>query len=219
MAPTAEVMFHNFSFDAASRRNLDIQNVSPFAPSPTPSTVSASHLDLLAQQFGQQSLSSDLRTPRAYNYPASYQPSHLRQEYIPSSSSSSSSYSEAYPPGYEGSLQYVRSQRQASTRLQCNPAHAREISSLVDSMISSEGQHSTWQPTSQRAYTYPEPRADYSPDEFEDEGIDMTSEENPALELSYRRSTDFSTTEGRIQRPIRIRKKKLRPKSGSSTIG
>jgi hypothetical protein len=210
MAPTAEVMFHNFSFDSSSRRNHNIPSVSPFAPSPAQPAVSASDLNLLAQQFGQQSLSSDPRTSRAYNYPANYQSSQLRQEYFPSSSSSSSN-SEAYPSDYQYSHQFVRSQRQASTRLQCNPAHAREISSLVDGMISSSGQSSTYQPTAQRAYTYPEPTTDYSPDEFEDEGIDMTSEENPSWELSYRRSTDFSATESRIQRPIRIRKKKIRP--------
>jgi len=80
-------------------------------------------------------------------------------------------------------------------------------------MIPSEEQRSDYAPQCQRAYTYPEPRQDYAEDEFTDEGIDMTPanfDENLAYGLAYRRSMDFSTTDSRIQRPIRVRRNRRR---------
>jgi hypothetical protein len=203
MAPNAEVMFHNFSFDAASSRSHYFPST---APSSVPSSVTAVDLDILAAQFSQQSLSSDPRTATAYNYPVNYQSSQLRQDYYPSSSSSSSSNSSssvsaaAYSQYYSSS-QSLRAQRQASTRLQTDPAYARQIASLADRMTASGESCYACQPQPQQPYGYHQSRDEDAPDDdFDDEGIDMTSEDNAALDLSYRRSTDFSSTGGRIQR-------------------
>lgn len=206
MAPSTEASFHNFSFDATSRTGQDLRTSSP-------SLVSSSDLNLLTQQFGQQTLNSDPRSSRAYNYPT-YSLQQPQQDYSSSSSQSAQSYQQDYQ--YQSSYwnaQPTRSQRQAGTRLQCDPSRSSEVTALAERTIASDEQYYAYAPQSQRAYTYPEARQDYTEDEFTDEGIDMTPanlDENHSYGLAYRRSMDFSTTDSRIQRPIRVRRSRRR---------
>jgi len=176
-------------------------------------------MNYLTQQFGRQTLSSDTRMSRPYDYAVNYQTSYQMQQGN-MQSSSDSPYSSSpldYSQSYASSQQYVRSQRQANSRLQCDPSRAREISTLADRITAtSNDQCYVCQPQLQSTYIHPDPEPNYDADEFDDEGIDMTSEDVPSLDLSYRRSTDFTPTEGRVQRQIRIRKK-TRPKGGSSS--
>lgn len=205
MAPSTEAPFHNFSFDATSRAGQAPRNVSPLTHSSSPAPVSSSDLNLLAQQFGQQTLNGDPRSSRAYNYPPY---SSQQQTYSSSSSQPTQSYQQDYQSYWNA--QSTRSQRQAATRLQYDPYHASEVSALAERMIASDEQYSTYAPQSQRAYTYPEPRQDYPDDEFTDEGIDMNADESHSYGLAYRRSMDFATTDSRIQRPIRVRRNRRR---------
>jgi len=209
MAPSTEASFHNFSFDTASRTGQALGSSSQ-------SPVSSSDLNLLAQQFGQQNLNSDPRTSRSYNYPSyslqqQQQQQQQQQDYSSSSSQSAQSYQQDYQSYWNA--QSTRSQRQAVNRLQYDPSRSIEVTSLADRMIASDDQYTTYAPQSQRTYTYPEARQEYTEDEFTDEGIDMTStnlDENHSYGLAYRRSMDFSTTDSRIQRPIRVRRSRRR---------
>jgi len=208
MAPPTEASFQNFSFDATSRTNQALRNVSPLAPSYSPSPVSSSDLNLLTQQFSQQTLNDDPRSSRAYNYPSNY----VQQGYSSSSSLSTQPYQQNFQCPH-WTAQSARSQRQASTRLQYDPSRTGEASTLVDRMVASGEQCSICAAQSQRAYTYIEPRQDYRDDEFTDEGIDMTPanfDENYSHGLAYRRSMEFSPEESRVQRPVRIRKNRRR---------
>jgi hypothetical protein len=196
-------MFHDYSFPPASRHGPSSYNThtaaipSPYSYSSTPQAVSSADLNLLTHQFGQQSIRYDPR-PANTQYSSNNQYQHT---------SSSTNYS-VQPPqdSYEcpHAVSSVRSQRQANTRLQCQPSHTRDISSLVERMVAS-GET---------------PVADDAPStQEEDEAIymgDLEYQQSMAAQtLSYRRSSDFSSSHSYVAKSIRVRKAR-RQKGDSS---
>lgn len=175
--------------------------LSPYSLPQNPSEVSTSDLNLLAQQFDQQTIS---RT-RPQSYYSSSSPSQQAQSY-PNSYSYQPSYSQTYPCRHHADS--VRYQRQATARLQTQSSHAQEISSLVDIMAQS-GEQCSICPPPPRQHTYPPLQQQVPMDEDEgfDEPEEYQTQSDYATSLSYRRSTDFSNLEGRVARPIRIRKR------------
>jgi hypothetical protein len=200
-------MFNDYSFSSASRQDSpsfihSAATPSPYSYSPNPQPVSPNDLATLAHQFGQQSIRYDTRTANTtYSSTGQHQPS-------------ASSYSVQPPQGnYACPHTYssVRSQRQSNTRLQCQPSHVHDISTLVERMIASGEQCLICSPVP----------AQTSPAHDEDEGIYMGDSEyqhsTDGQGLSYRRSSDFGAAQSYVSKSIRVRKAK-RPKGDSSRL-
>jgi hypothetical protein len=200
-------MFHEYSFQSSARQGTSSYNhtgnsPSPYSYSSNHQPVSSTDLSMLTHHFGQQSIRYDQRSANS-NYTTTSQHQ---------SSSTSATYS-VQPPrdSYEcpHMLSSVRSQRQANTRLQCQPSHARDISTLVERMIASGEQCLICSPAQDE-----EP-----PTQEEDEGIYMGESDYQqavaAQTLNYRRSSDFSSAQSYVTKSIRVRKSK-RPRSDPS---
>jgi hypothetical protein len=208
--PKSEVMFRDYSLQSASRQGQSSYThsgvpTSIYSYSTNPQPVSQSDLAVLAHQFGQQSLRYDPRTANT-----TYSSSTTQHQ-----SSAPSAHYSVQPPqsAYECPHTYatVRSQRQANTRLQCQPSHAHEISTLVERMIASGEQCLICSPVPQQA----------PPAQDEDEGIYMGDSEylqsSDSQTLSYRRSSDFGATQSYVPKSIRVRKAR-RQKGDSSRL-
>jgi len=199
MATESELMFHGYSVQPTSRRspaafNRSTASVSPYCYSSDPQPVSSTDLSLLAHQFSQQSIRYDpWSATTAYSSPASQQ----RQI-----TESSTGYYHSSQTLSDCSHLSTRSQRQAHTRLQCQPAHRREINSLVDRMVATGEQCFICSPSAEDYASTPS--VDEEADDMGD--LDFRQPDRPGQTLSYRRSSDFSKTPNYVAKSIRVRK-------------
>jgi hypothetical protein len=198
MASQSGVAFQDLSFQP-SRPNPTgyYPMASSSSYSPRDQSISPQDLSSLAHQFGQQSIRHDPRTvTNTYCQPTASGPYHHQ---VPQPHATSSPHHTL-----QSHQSSVRSQRQASSRLQCSAGHVQQLSSLVDRMVAA-GQCSVCNEEAAR----PQPSSTWEEEtmgeEFEDEGF----EEPPSLaRLSYRRSTDLSAGgQGYVAKSIRVRKK------------
>lgn len=196
MTTDSDFMFHDFTFPPNSRRSPatyphNAGTPSSYSYSSQPQAVSSSDLSLLAHQFSQQSIRHETYSSYSTTAQPSYQPA-------PSTANSQYSPQNTYTCAHNTAT--IRSQRQANTRLQCDPSHAREISSLVERMIASGDQCLVCSPDSYVSSPQPD-----------DEGVaDMSDGDNMAHgrsshTLSYRRSSDFGSSHY-VTKKIRVRK-------------
>lgn len=170
--------------------------------SPRDQTISSHDLNALAQRFDQQSINQYPTT-----HPIGYQPNSPVQyhQQIPQYHANES---------LQAHQSTVRSQRQYNSRLQCQAAHARHLSSLLERMMDSGEQCSIC--TASRRQEQSAPAPNWEEDETLGDELDEDYSQGPGAlsRLNYRRSTDLSANQqGYVSKPIRVRKKKNRGES------
>lgn len=150
-------MFRNFSFDNAARHpsgtgrayhhHHDAYSIMPPTSSPAPlyhlPDQAATSITELVQQFSAHTLHVTPRCSTSSLQSLYFDPPTPTSDKASSTSSSDSESSSRRSSTLSTSSDYFssrRAQRQLSTRLQCDAAHVRDISALVERMIDA-GEH------------------------------------------------------------------------------
>lgn len=202
-------MFESFSFAAASRHPSSLDDPDDYAYpdvsiSPTSSPVSeqtAMSVAELSRRFGAQNIGGEL-----YQAPAS--PFELPAPWTEhddwTSTSASSPTSSYFPDDAFPDPSAIRARRQAHTQLQCDAAHMRDISSLVQKMIESGDQCKLASRNDSVVSS-----SDCCGDDADDEPYDLPrSNSSPAISqsLRYRRSGEVLSTAA-VSKNIRFRRR------------
>ncbi|KAF2839310.1 hypothetical protein M501DRAFT_1016389 [Patellaria atrata CBS 101060] len=216
-------MFRNFSFEAASRHPSDLDahlymDISPTSTPYLPGVPSPRSLPMrnppisiteLSDRFNEHSIH---REPNYTSYFDIASPSsgEISPQYASFTHSrrSSFTYTALSPTA-------LRLQRQRNTRLQCDDAHVRDITSLVERMIDVGDQCVLSSPTSS---TTTSSSASSSDDEAPADDFARTRRAStsviPSHTLRFRRSGDLRTNQERVMKSQRKRKYPSRRKVG-----
>jgi hypothetical protein len=210
--------FSDFSFQEAMRQPSSVHeaeraamSVSPTSvpvvpaptrlPTPPPCTIGD-----LAHRFNQQTL----RVDSSFSPPACYP-----LEPLTPPSDDFAFPAEFPPPSQQPSYECmspaeIRMQRQANTRMQCNPLHIKDIDSLVERMIHEGDQCHICEHKSRTSSRSTSSSGSSSVDE--DEGVDMdytppSPQDVPLYVLKFRRSGDRVVGHAAVSKSVRMRKK------------
>ncbi|KAF2435374.1 hypothetical protein EJ08DRAFT_692624 [Tothia fuscella] len=192
MATNSEYRLHQFSLPTSARQNTQPYNrTGTVAPQYTYTTQqSTSDLSNLAHRFSQQSIqqhdfnnSTASYTPMSHQYQQTSQQAYYQQ---PQYDSYTCPHTIA-----------TRTQRQQYNTQQYQSSHPRELSSLVERMVTTGEQCLVCTPSQEP------PPEDEGFGDMEDDMEDL----NAAHTLGYRRSSDFSSA-NYVAKAIRVRKQK-----------
>ncbi|KAF1985560.1 hypothetical protein K402DRAFT_103901 [Aulographum hederae CBS 113979] len=123
-----------FDYGYASESPIDMSYVSSGLPSPPPMSMAE-----LSEQFEQQSLDSGSRSSSYLSLPSppNEESEPVQPFFIPMPN----------PSYFRMSASAIRSQRQNGTRLQCMSSHIRQISTLMEKMVSDGDQCAVCSPS------------------------------------------------------------------------
>lgn len=172
---------HNYYFDSTSSTSPTGYSCPQYTQG-----VTSTDLALLADQFGQQTIYA------TNNWVSQQQSRSTTENTAPAEQDFSDCATTAR-----------RAQRQATTILQCQVSHARQLSSLLEQMIASREQCN--------ACVAEQAIMAHTPVWEEDETMGEMEEEDGDLDrpmLTYRRSADLSTQQGYVNKTIRVRKRR-----------
>ncbi|KAL1795174.1 hypothetical protein ACET3X_006990 [Alternaria dauci] len=213
-------MFRDFSFDKVSSPDYSryeaeraAMNVSPTSPAMDPQymphrppTPPPCTMGDLAVQLNQQSLRIDT-TRRCYTAGPLTPDSDSDSDEC---ASSMKQEQQARTPYSRIAASVLRMQRQQSSRMQCSPSHARDLSKLVK-MIEEERQCTVSEPSSRARSTSPTTTCP-SASSGDDEGVDMdydapTQSAEALFGVPVSRAGDRRDSCVRVTRHVRMRKR------------
>jgi hypothetical protein len=196
MASQSEVLgLHGYSFQSASTTSPTTFNHLDYSYTLHYNhDVTSTDLAVLANQFSRHSIRTN--------------------EWVASQQQSQSQHTASLPLQQNVSncsITARQAQRQENTLLQCQVSHARQLSILLEQMITSGEQCNVCNPGQQIIAEAPAWEEDETMGEMDDEDDDLG---RPAL--TYRRAMDLSGQQGYVNKTIRVRKRRRGESSESS---